>query len=84
MSLLGRAATLIGLAAGGAAAARAAANLTPSERALRDSLRVRGVRASTAGYWTAYRLTYLFAERPILVPSAPSEDRYPPYRALLR
>jgi len=57
--------------------------LTPSERALRDSLRVRGVRASTAGYWTAYRLTYLFAERPILVPSAPSEDRYPPYRALL-
>ena len=32
MSLFGRAATLIGLAAGGAAAARAVANLTPSER----------------------------------------------------
>ena len=33
LSLFGRAATLIGLAAGGAAAARAVANLTPSERA---------------------------------------------------
>ena len=58
--------------------------LTPAERVFRTSLRLRGVRATAAGYWTAYRLTYLFGERPIVVPTDPSEDRYAPYRALLR
>jgi hypothetical protein len=56
--------------------------LSPDERALRDFLRSRGVRAGAAEYWTSYRLTYLFAENPILVPFSPDQQRYPPYRAL--
>jgi len=58
--------------------------LSPDEVALRDFLRNRGVRAGTAQYWVSYRLTYLFGERPIIVPINQEEDRYPPYRDLFR
>ena len=34
-----------------------------------------------ADYWTAYRLTFLTAERLVVVPVNRAEDRYPPYRA---
>ena len=40
----------------------------------------RGIRYGTAHYWLAYRLTFIFQERPIIVP-LDSEDRYPRYRA---
>ena len=40
----------------------------------------RGITYAQADYWASYRLTLLFAERLIVVPTNPSEDRYPPYR----
>lgn len=40
----------------------------------------RGIRYGAAHYWLAYRLTFIFQERPIIVPIE-SEDRYPRYRA---
>jgi hypothetical protein len=43
-------------------------------------LRARGVTYATADYWASYRLTLLFAERIVVVPTNASEDRYPPYR----
>lgn len=42
-------------------------------------LRDRGVGAATAHYWLAYRLAFIFQEKPIVYP-LDSEDRYPPYR----
>jgi hypothetical protein len=47
---------------------------------LRDLLRARQVRYATADYWASYRLTYLFREEIIVVPTNPAEDRYPAYR----
>lgn len=47
---------------------------------LEDQLKARGVRYAEADYWTSYRLTFLFHERIIVVPTNASEDRYPPYR----
>lgn len=44
------------------------------------TLRARGVRMAIADYWTSYRLTFLFREAIIVVPSNAVEDRYPPYR----
>jgi hypothetical protein len=43
-------------------------------------LRERGVTAAAAQYWLAYRLTFLFEERPVIMPLAEHHDRYPPYR----
>ncbi|MDB4945733.1 MAG: Membrane protein [Labilithrix sp.] len=48
--------------------------------ALRDLLRADGLRWATADYWTSYRLTFLFGEEIVVVPTNPAEDRYPPYR----
>ncbi len=45
-----------------------------------DLLRARGISHAEADYWASYRLTLLFDERLIVVPTNPSEDRYPPYR----
>ena len=47
---------------------------------LRDLLRARQLRYATADYWASYRLTYLFREEIIVVPTNPAEDRYPAYR----
>lgn len=44
-------------------------------------LRARGVHFGVADYWVSYRLTFLFREDPIVVPSHESQDRYAPYRA---
>ncbi len=51
------------------------------EFALQALLRARGVSAGIADYWVAYRLTFLFDERAIIIPRHPQLDRYPPYRA---
>jgi hypothetical protein len=51
------------------------------EAALGAALRERGVRYGAAQYWLAYRLTFLWREAPIVVPTDPGSDRYAPYRA---
>lgn len=43
-------------------------------------LRARGLRYATADYWASYRLTFLFREEIIVVPTNPGEDRHAPYR----
>ena len=48
--------------------------------ALFTLLRTRGITYAEADYWASYRLTFLFGERIVVVPTNPSEDRYPPYR----
>lgn len=48
--------------------------------ALGAALRARGVHAAMADYWVSYRLTFLYREDPIVVPSHESQDRYAPYR----
>lgn len=50
------------------------------DHALEALLASRGVHHATADYWASYRLTLLWAERVIVVPSNPGEDRYRPYR----
>jgi hypothetical protein len=50
------------------------------EAALGTTLRAQGVRYAAAQYWLAYRLTFLSAEDPVIVPLNPGEDRYQPYR----
>lgn len=50
------------------------------DRALGAALRERGVKYAEADYWASYRLTLLWAEAPIVVPTNPAEDRYAPYR----
>ncbi len=47
---------------------------------LRDLLRARHLRFATADYWASYRLTYLFREEIIVVPSNAAEDRHAAYR----
>ena len=49
------------------------------ERALEKELHARGVTAAMADYWVAYRLTFLFEERIVVVPKNLIEDRYAPY-----
>lgn len=44
-------------------------------------LRARDVHFAIADYWVAYRLTFLYREDPIVIPSHESQDRYAPYRA---
>ena len=55
--------------------------LLDEDRALRDFLRERKVPAATAQYWLSYKLAYLFAEDPVVVPLSPNDDRYAPWRA---
>jgi len=43
-------------------------------------LRARGLRYATADYWASYRLTYLFREEIVVVPTNPGEDRHAPHR----
>jgi hypothetical protein len=43
-------------------------------------LRQRGIKYAAANYWLAYRLTFLWAENPIVIPLDPSGDRYPAYQ----
>ena len=38
------------------------------------------LRYATADYWTSYRLTFLFREEIIVVPTNRAEDRHTPYR----
>lgn len=51
--------------------------------ALGEQLRARGVHVAVADYWVSYRLTFLYREDPIVVPSHESQDRYAPYRRRL-
>ena len=51
------------------------------ERQLAVMLHERGVACAMADYWVAYRLTLLFDEKIVVVPTHKREDRYPPYRA---
>jgi hypothetical protein len=50
------------------------------ERELGAYLRGKGIEAGAAQYWLAYRLTFLFHEKPVVIPLNPGEDRYEPYR----
>ena len=50
------------------------------ERALEKLLRDRSIHAGTADYWVSYRLTFLFREAALIVPTNLSEDRYKPHR----
>jgi hypothetical protein len=50
---------------------------------LRAFLEQHSVSAAMADYWVAYRLTFLFDERIVVVPWHASLDRYPPYRAVV-
>lgn len=45
-----------------------------------DLLQRRRITYAEADYWTSYRLTFLFGERIVVVPTNAREDRYPPYR----
>jgi hypothetical protein len=54
---------------------------TSDEAALGALLCSHGISAGIADYWVAYRLTFLFDERAIIVPRHEMLDRYPPYRA---
>ncbi|HEX3851985.1 MAG TPA: hypothetical protein VHW01_13530, partial [Polyangiaceae bacterium] len=50
------------------------------ETVLSDELQARGIRGAIGDYWVAYRLTFLFEERIIVVPWHEKLDRYAPYR----
>jgi hypothetical protein len=50
------------------------------EARLLKELERRGIRHAIADYWAAYRLTFMFQERVIVVPTHASQDRYPAYR----
>ncbi|HEX7452991.1 MAG TPA: hypothetical protein VF294_11930 [Polyangiaceae bacterium] len=50
------------------------------EARLSNALRERGIHGGIADYWVAYRLTFLFEERVIIIPWHEKLDRYMPYR----
>ena len=50
------------------------------EAALEHFLEARQVTEAVADYWVSYRLTFLTAERLVVVPTNPAEDRWPAYR----
>lgn len=52
--------------------------------ALFDLLHQKRVVYAEADYWTAYRLTFLFDERIVVVPIHDANDRYAPYREAFR
>jgi hypothetical protein len=47
---------------------------------LGEMLRARGVHVAVADYWTSYRLSFLYREDPLVVPSHDAQDRYAPHR----
>jgi hypothetical protein len=47
---------------------------------LKDELDKQGLSFALADYWVAYRLTFLYEERVLVVPWHEQLDRYPPYR----
>ncbi|MDR3709472.1 MAG: hypothetical protein P4L33_14320 [Capsulimonadaceae bacterium] len=55
------------------------ASLTAPDRKLGEFLEQRGVTYAASDYWTAYRLTFVLAEKVIVVPSAIKSNRYDPY-----
>lgn len=60
--------------------AQTAAGQGKSEGELQRALKERGIKYGTAQYWLTYRLTFLFQEDVILVPTVPYQDRYGEYR----
>ena len=56
------------------------AGLSRDEAQLLRELAKRGVTHAMADYWAAYRLTFIFNEKVIVVPVHESQDRYAPYR----
>jgi hypothetical protein len=50
------------------------------DQRLGERLRERGIRYAEADYWASYRLTFLYRENPVIVPTNEGEDRYRPYR----
>lgn len=50
------------------------------EERTRAFLKERGVTYAMADYWTAYRVSFVTAERLIVVPTHAEQDRYAPYR----
>jgi hypothetical protein len=53
---------------------------TRDDDALLELLTDRALTVAEADYWTAYRLTFLYREHVVVVPTNPAEDRYAPYR----
>src|SRR5205085_1096614 len=47
---------------------------------LGELLRERGIECAVADYWASYRLTFMYRENPVVVPTNEVEDRYKPYR----
>lgn len=62
---------------------RDARGVAEEEAQVAEVLRARGVTAAAAQYWLSYRLSFLWEERPVVVPLNPGEDRYPPHQAQL-
>ncbi len=56
------------------------AGLEGNEAHLLRELQRRGINHAMADYWAAYRLTFMFKERVVVVPVHESQDRYTPYR----
>ncbi len=65
----------------GARIVRTASGTAQDERRLARALEERGVVYAMADYWVSYRLTLLYGERIVVVPTHRREDRYAPYRA---
>jgi hypothetical protein len=59
---------------------RTPAGAAIDERGLARALGGRGVTYAMADYWVSYRLTLLYDEKIIVVPTHAREDRYAPYR----
>jgi len=51
------------------------------EALLAEQLREHDLHYGLSDYWVAYRLTFLFGERTVIVPWHEKLDRYPPYRS---
>lgn len=64
----------------GAVPVRDALGQGTPDYALGQYLKDAHVDYAMADYWASYRLTFLFQEKPIVVPKNAGEDRYPPYR----
>jgi hypothetical protein len=60
---------------------RAAMGSGDEERNLETLLAARGIASAMADYWASYRLTFLWEERVVVIPTHAAEDRYGPHRA---
>jgi hypothetical protein len=77
--------TQVRIASAGASATRSAAEATAADDAqVIAYLRAAGVESAMADYWSAYRLAFVAAERPVVVPKNAAEDRWPWARARFR